>query len=186
MPYSTEHGCFYGLEARRVRTTTRKAFITWLDGILNDPVGPYYEPLGLTPDRLVEVTDNGDQAEALYGDSELNTYVVAVMQGDLSSRQWNPVISGQQLEGRRQEITLDLDMGIAEIAELDVAVQQDADDMIADFVANAIEFRRWELDALGLCSVSITPDVIAQQAGTKRNPQNVTFFTRVLGVDEIP
>jgi hypothetical protein len=187
MPLETTHKVFYGSEARRIRSAARNAFVSWLDGKLNDPEGDYYEALGLgTPledgedGEVLEVivTGSAKHAARLFDGAD-GTPVVYVRLGP--SEEWMPygqTIDGVTRKGKRHEITLDVDMGINEVDSdnENALTEAENDSELADFVLDAISKGGSELADVGLHNVEVKPDTENQRAGVGRNPHIVKFF----------
>lgn len=187
MPYDAAHRVFYGDDARRVPTRARRVLMDYLDGALNDEGGPYFAPLGLdaTPNeigeatRKVVVTASARLADAIYSGQAKDPTVFV---GKGPKPDWKPsgaTIGGSFYEGKRFELSFNLDSGV-DTAPSDVVAQEDADSELADFIVDAVERGFDDLALLGLHNVQVEADAEAQRAGTGRNPIRATCFATAL------
>ena len=184
MPFNEINRVIYGDDARRAPSWARDRLVDYLDEKLNDPDGPYYEPLGLSETRTVTVSGVAAIADALYsvpeGEEAAPNPVVFVGQGSARAERGGKTIGGTAYRGQRWHIELELDSGVmdANIADTDPASdnpadQAHADEALADAVTDCLTRGRSELLALGLIAVRITNHEAAQRANVGRNPRLV-------------
>lgn len=181
MPFDATHNVVYGVDAGNVEMWSRGVLCNYIKGKLNDSSGPYYATLGLTPERLAVVTDNGAVASAMYS-APLSPPVVSLMQEPSDGEIYVTVIDGQEQDGTRTNIQLTLDMGIRDAQPDDdnPVLEARDDSLLAGFVSRIVRIGYDELSALGLFNINIKPNAEKQRAGQGRYPHDVTFFVRAL------
>lgn len=167
MPFDTQTKTLTGAEARRAKTWAKRTFCDWLESVLN--AEPYASELGLTEQRKAVVTDNAEIGGALYSEEDSPPVVLVTK---------TTVETG--VNGRRM-MTLYLDMGVRDAApNSDNAFDEaDGDEMLVDFVFDAINKNFQALADLGLNNSDLQADAERQRAGAERNPHTLTFFVCV-------
>lgn len=187
MPINIAEKVAWGEGARAPGQWARARFCRWLSDTLNDPAGPYVVPLGLrvvppfsadAPQRKAVVTDNVAIARRLYA-QKTSPPVVLVRSGTESD--W--ILSGRKIEGvwydgKRYNLTFNLDMGIKDAVPTDIDVKREERDdlMLASFVNDAVRDGYDQLGQIGLNHAILRPD----DAGNGRHPHKMSFFVIAL------
>ncbi len=190
MGFSATYRVVYGDDARRAASWACDQLVDYITDKLNDAEGPYYEGLGLSESRLVEVSKVAAIAEAIYNGAEALPVVVLAV-GPSTSRPSGRNIGSSHYKGTFWNLVFHLDSGVRDASPDDsdltadnVADEAALDTLLADYVTDIFARRAntIALAALGLCDVRIIRDEEAQRAGEGRNPQIITCG--VLALDD--
>lgn len=177
MGFDAANKVFYGDDARRPRVAARDALLAFVAGKMNDDAGPYYGPLGLSESRQVVYTGVPDIADANYADAACSPVVFGMLAESGQAMPGGKTIGGTAYKGQRVPVELVLDFATQQPATDDgdpvndnVAENQEADEMLAEYAREIIESGFGELDALGLLAAHVEPDAENIRAGAGRNP----------------
>jgi hypothetical protein len=179
MPFSHEEKCLYGSDALSPELWARTKLCEWFSGKLMQE--PYRSALELSELRTAFVSDNAQQAGAIYSGPKSRP-VVLVTQGPCTYRDWQKGVNGVLRSGQRIDDLLKIAAGIddAKPSEDDPKEEARDDALLASFVRDLIQSKGEELEDFGLFNVQIKFDEERQRAASARNPHQITFFLRTL------
>jgi hypothetical protein len=182
MPYDATNHVLYGIDAHQARAYGRTVLLNYMKAQLNDSNGDFYEPLNLSPSRLVVATGVVDIAVANY-DAPNNPPVILGTMGKKRPMKSGKTINGTHYDGWRHyiEATYDFQCNANEASDSNpdndnLATIVEAEEKLAEFACSVVENGESDLIALGLHGVTIEPDEEAQRAGMGRNPHKVRFL----------